>query len=59
MEFSPEKLHKGQNVLIYGASVYGELAYRGLEVLGIRPAAFIDRARKGGISVFRWSLRMK
>lgn len=34
-----------KKLIIYGASVYGELAYRGLELLGIRPDFFCDRAR--------------
>lgn len=37
-----------KQVIIYGASVYGELAFRGLEFLGIKPNMFCDRARAYG-----------
>jgi organic radical activating enzyme len=37
-----------KEILIYGASVYGELAYRGLEVLNVKPICFVDRAFQGG-----------
>lgn len=34
-------------IIIYGASVYGELAYRGLERMGFKPDYFCDRASAG------------
>lgn len=34
-----------KKIIIYGASVYGELAYKGLELLNIIPDYFCDRAR--------------
>ncbi len=47
MEFTAECLKEGQKVIIYGASVYGELALRGLEQLEIIPLGFADRALGG------------
>lgn len=47
MRFTEECLIKNNNIIIYGASVYGELALRGLEILGIKPLCFADRARCG------------
>lgn len=47
MKFTEKSLQEGQKIIIYGASVYGELALRGLELLGLAPAAFADRARAG------------
>lgn len=47
MEFTAECLKEGQKVIIYGASVYGELALRGLEQLEIVPLGFADRALGG------------
>lgn len=47
MRFSKENLKENQKVIIYGASVYGELALRGLEAMGITPLCFVDRARHG------------
>ena len=47
--FSPEHMIKGQPLIVYGASVYGELAYYALSELGFRPDYFCDRARGGGI----------
>lgn len=47
MEFTAECVKKGQRVIIYGASVYGELALRGLEQLEIVPLGFVDRALGG------------
>ena len=47
MEFHVDRLKKGQDIIIYGASVYGELALRGLEHLGLKPLCFVDRARSG------------
>ena len=35
-----------QKIIIYGASVYGELAYRGLEAIGITPDYFCDQSRE-------------
>ena len=46
--FSPEHMIKGQPLIVYGASVYGELAYYALAELGVRPDYFCDRARGGG-----------
>ena len=47
MQFTPDCITEKQKVIIYGASVYGELALRGLEVLGLHPFCFADRARIG------------
>lgn len=47
MQFTPDCVTEKQKIIIYGASVYGELALRGLEVLGLRPFCFADRARIG------------
>lgn len=49
MKLTEEVLKNANNILIYGASVYGELALRGLEVLGYKPLCFVDRARVGQI----------
>lgn len=48
MTFTKQDLRENQKIIIYGASVYGELALRGLECLGLKPYCFIDRARCGG-----------
>lgn len=45
--FELNKTASGQPVIIYGASVYGELAYYALAELGITPDYFCDRARTG------------
>lgn len=47
MQFTLECLKENQQIIIYGASVYGELALKGLETLGLSPLCFADRARKG------------
>lgn len=47
MQFTEKSLKDNQKIIIYGASVYGELALRGLENIGLRPAFFVDRARSG------------
>ena len=47
MELTKEILESGKKIIIYGASVYGELALRGLESLGKTPFCFADRARAG------------
>ena len=48
MQFTKECLKEKKKILIYGASVYGELALRGLEGWGIKPFCFVDRASFGG-----------
>lgn len=47
MELTQKVLQQNENIIIYGASVYGELALRGLELLGRTPLCFADRARAG------------
>ncbi|MDE7432050.1 MAG: 4Fe-4S cluster-binding domain-containing protein [Lachnospiraceae bacterium] len=47
MELTRKVLEDSKNIIIYGASVYGELALRGLEMLGKTPICFADRARAG------------
>lgn len=43
--FEKSDYNCNRKLIIYGASVYGELAYKGLEFLGIKPDMFCDRAR--------------
>lgn len=45
--FEKKYVDSGKKIIIYGASVYGELAYKGLEILHIKPDYFCDRARAG------------
>ena len=40
--FRADELKNGQNIIIYGAGRYGELALRGLESIGLAPVFFID-----------------
>lgn len=47
VDFSTEMLMENQCVVIYGASVYGELAYYLLEDCGIKPDYYCDRLVKG------------
>lgn len=47
MKFTVDSVQEGQKIIIYGASVYGELALRGLETVGLTPFCFADRARSG------------
>ena len=47
MELTKNVLEENDRIIIYGASVYGELALRGLELFGKRPICFADRARAG------------
>ena len=47
MQFTREQLRNNQQIIIYGASVYGELALRGLEKIGLKPTCFADRASCG------------
>ena len=42
--FCPEKYDKGEKIIIYGASSYGELAFWGLKQNGLSPDYFRDRA---------------
>ncbi len=42
--FEAEDYSTSKKLIIYGASVYGELAFRGLELMHIRPDLFCDRA---------------
>lgn len=39
--FKIEDCDKNKKIIIYGASVYGELAYRGLKAAGISPTFFV------------------
>jgi organic radical activating enzyme len=45
--FTKENYDKNREVIIYGATVYGEIAYWALESIGIRPDYFCDRALAG------------
>ncbi|SHO48785.1 radical SAM protein [Anaerocolumna xylanovorans] len=45
--FTKENYDKNREVIIYGATVYGEIAYWALEYIGIRPDYFCDRALGG------------
>ena len=47
MRLTTEILETNKEIIIYGASVYGELALRGLEAIGKKPLCFADRARCG------------
>lgn len=47
MQFTEKCLNDNQNIIIYGASVYGELTLKGLEKIGLKPMCFVDRARFG------------
>lgn len=45
--FTADCLKENQKIIIYGAGRYGELAFRGLEYLGLKPAYFADRSLSG------------
>ena len=45
--FRPDKIKKGQKIIIYGAGRYGELALRGLQHLSLQPSFFVDRSLAG------------
>lgn len=45
--FQKEKVKKSQKIIIYGAAVYGEIALRGLETLGLKLDCFVDRGYIG------------
>lgn len=45
--FRKENIKQGNTLIVYGASVYGELAYIALRELGVKPAYFCDRFRTG------------
>ena len=45
--FQIEKVTENQKILIYGAAIYGEIALRGLEILGLRADYFVDREYVG------------
>ncbi len=45
--FQKEKVKRNQKILIYGAAVYGEIALRGLEILGLKAECFVDREHAG------------
>lgn len=45
--FTADCVQENQKIVIYGAGRYGELAYRGLEYLGLKPAYFVDRSLCG------------
>lgn len=44
--FNIEKHHKNKKIIIYGASVWGELAYFGLRQMGLKPDFFCDQSEK-------------
>lgn len=46
IEFELNEL-QGKKIVIYGAGVYGEIAYNSLKYLGISPKAFCDRYTAG------------
>lgn len=45
--FKKEKISDRQKILVYGAGIYGEIALRGLEILGLKAECFIDRGHEG------------
>ncbi len=45
MSFTKDTYNKDEPIIIYGASVYGELAYLALERLGLTPTYFCDRSK--------------
>lgn len=45
--FTKEKYNKNCEVIIYGATVYGEIAYFALQYMEIKPDFFCDRALAG------------
>lgn len=45
-DFKPELLQKQQRIVIYGASVYGEIAYYLLESIGLKAVCYCDRVVK-------------
>ena len=47
--FKIEDCDKNKKIIIYGASVYGELAYRGLKAAGISPTFFCDQSNQRDI----------
>lgn len=47
MKFTKDCVEYQKKIIIYGASVYGELALRGLEYLGLEPFCYADRALYG------------
>ena len=44
--FEKDSYIKDEPIIIYGASVYGEIAYWALKTIGIKPDYFCDRASK-------------
>lgn len=44
VSFNRNSYNKGEPVIIYGASVYGELAYRALEKIGCVPDYYCDKS---------------
>lgn len=47
VSFQKKDIKQGTMLIVYGASVYGELAYLALQKLGVKPAYFCDRFRTG------------
>lgn len=45
--FNKDYYDAEKQIIIYGASVYGELAYHGLQCMDIKPDYYCDRARGG------------
>ena len=45
--FKKDKIEYNQKILIYGAAVYGEIALRGLGILGLKAECFVDRGHAG------------
>ena len=44
--FNKDKYNPNKKLVVYGASVYGELAKATLEQMGIQPDYFCDKSRK-------------
>lgn len=57
IDLKPGMLVDGAEIIVYGASVYGEIAYRLLENISIKPSCYCDRAARDetflGIKVIR------
>lgn len=45
--FRKDKIQENQKILIYGAGIYGEIALRGLEILGLNADFFVDKGHAG------------
>ena len=45
VSFNKERYIKSEPIIIYGASVYGELAYIALSQMGLKPEYYCDRSK--------------